>query len=169
MPLYEYFCDACKISFEALVLFSASKQQVETCPGCGEPPRRILSAVNFATGPRTPKLPPMPVREGKPDVTALRLPPAARLCWMDDHSAARLAAYKAGRGAEYDDTLAARKELASQRGESETPGPVQPTHSDSVLSDQAVFSNRRKAAQKEKVAESVTVTKSSGAKQSREA
>ena len=166
MPLYEYFCDACKISFEALVPLSASKQTVETCPGCGEPSRRILSAVNFATEPRTPNLPPMRVREGKPDVTGLRPPPAARLCWMDDHSAARWAAYNAGRGAEYDDTLAARKELALQRGESDTPEPVQPAHSHSALSDQAIFSNRRKAAQKEKVAESVTVTKSAGAKQS---
>src|SRR5215472_6494708 len=68
---------------------------------------------------------------GKPDVTSLRLPPAARLCWMDDRSAARLAAYKAGRGAEYDDTVAARKELALRHGDCESSEPATPAHSHS--------------------------------------
>ncbi len=55
----------------------------------------------------------------------------------------------AGRGAEYDDTVAARQELARQRGESDEAGKPPPNHSHSPLSDPAVFA-RRKVAQKQK-------------------
>jgi len=164
MPLYEYFCSDCLKSFEALIPLSASQQNSHACPGCGALSHRILSAVNFALERRTPSLPPGRIRDGKPDVTSLRLPPAARLCWMDDKSAARLAAYKAGRGAEYDDTVAARKELALRHGDSESSEPATPAHSHSPLSDPVILANRRKAAQKEKIAESATLTKSGDAK-----
>jgi putative FmdB family regulatory protein len=163
MPLYEYFCDNCLSSFEALVRLSASLQDVYPCPGCGGRSRRILSAVNFATERRTSISPPGRVRDGKPDVTSLTLQPAARLCWMDDQSAARLAAYKAGRGAEYDDTVAVRQELSSQRGDGGKPAPS--SHSHSPLSDPVVLAKRREAAQKEKVTESASITKSRDAKQ----
>src|SRR5207237_3253819 len=133
MPLYEYFCDACASSFEALVPFSASAQDVHPCPACGERARRILSSVNFMTERRTARLQAPHGRNGPPDVTTLTLPPAARLCWMDNQSAARLAAYKVGRGAEYDDTIAARNELVSRNVESEGAEPVQPVHSHSPL------------------------------------
>jgi putative FmdB family regulatory protein len=165
MPLYEYFCDTCRMSFEALAALSASEQGFRVCPNCGGHSRRILSAVNFATERRTPSPSESRGRYGKPDVTSLMLPPAARLCWMDDQSAARLAAYKAGRGAEYDDTVAARKEQASERGDSEGAKPAPPAHSHSPLSDPIVLANRRKAAQKEKVAESAAITKGRGAEQ----
>jgi putative FmdB family regulatory protein len=160
MPLYEYFCDACLMSFEALVSLSASKQSIQTCPSCGDVSRRILSAVNFATEPRSPILPQGRDRGGKPDVTSLRLPPAARLCWMDDQSAARLAAYKAGRGSEYDDTVAARKELSSQRADGESGNPASPTHSHSPLSDPVVLAHRQQAARQKKIAESATIRNS---------
>jgi len=161
MPLYEYLCDGCRITFEALVPLSASKSELHTCPSCGERSRRILSAVNFAAGSRASILPQGQVRDGKPDVTSLTLPPAARLCWMDNQSAARLAAYRAGRGAEYDDTIAVRKKLAAQRGNSDNEDAkhTPPAHSHSPLSDPVVFANRRKAAQKEKLAESATIMK----------
>jgi putative FmdB family regulatory protein len=165
MPLYEYFCDGCRASFEALVQFSAWKQDVHTCPGCGGRSRRILSAVNFATERRTPNWLPSQHREGKRDVTSLTLPPAGRLCWMDNQSATRLAAYKAGRGAEYDDVVSARKEFASQRGESESVEPVQRVYSHSPLSDPTVFANRRAAAQKEKLTVSATIAKGGAAKE----
>ena len=165
MPLYEYFCRGCLESFEALVPLSASPQSTHMCPHCGAHSRRILSAVNFALERRTPILPQARIRDGQPDVTSLRLPPAARLCWMDDQSATRLAAYKAGRGAEHDDTVAARKEFALQHGINETSEPASATHSHSPLSDPAIFANRRKAAQKEKLAESATIRKSSSAKE----
>ncbi|MBV8771046.1 MAG: zinc ribbon domain-containing protein [Deltaproteobacteria bacterium] len=158
MPLYEYFCDSCRTSFEALVSSGASLHNLRACRNCGERSRRILSPVNFAIERRTPGLVAGRVH-AKPDVTRLTLPPAARLCWMDNESAARLAAHKAGRGAEYDDTVAARKELASQSGESEVSKPAHSMHSHSPLSDPTVYANRRNAAQKEKVAESDTITK----------
>jgi putative FmdB family regulatory protein len=159
MPLYEYFCDGCLESFEALVTLSASSQGTHICPRCGARSHRILSAVNFARQERTPPLPQAQIRDGKPDVTSLRLPPAARLCWMDDKSAARLAAHKAGRGAEYDDTVAARKEFALQHGVSEDSEPAPSAHSHSPLSNPVVLANRRKAAQKEKLVESAALRK----------
>jgi putative FmdB family regulatory protein len=165
MPLYEYFCSGCLRSFEALVPLSAPQQGIHTCPECGQRSRRILSAVNFARERRAAPLPRSRVREGIPDVTSLRLPPAVRLCWMDDQSAARLAAYKAGRGAEYDDTVAARTELAAQRGDTESGKPPSSAHSHSPLSDPLVLANRRKAAQQEKLVESATLRKSANLKQ----
>jgi putative FmdB family regulatory protein len=163
MPLYEYLCDGCGTSFEALVSLSASKLEVHICPNCGERSRRILSAVNFSGNPAA-VLHRGQLRDGRPDVTSLTLPPAARLCWMDNPSAARLAAYKAGRGTEYDDTIATRKELALQRGDDQSPnlGPL--PHSDSPLSDPLVLAHRRKAAQNEKLAESVTIRRTEDAK-----
>jgi putative FmdB family regulatory protein len=164
MPLYEYFCDGCLESFEALVALSASSQGTHMCPRCGAWSHRILSAVNFARQGQTPPMPQAQIRDGKPDVTSLRLPPAARLCWMDDQSAARMAAYKAGRGAEYDDKVAARKEFALQHGASEAGEPAQPPHSHSPLSDPVVLANRRRAAQKEKLVESAALRKNGNAK-----
>lgn len=157
MPLYEYYCGACKASFEALASLSASNLKTHPCPSCGGCSPRMLSPVHFASHARTQRLPQSHKFEGKPDVTNLTLPPAARLCWMDDQSAARLAAYKAGRGAEYDDRIAARKEVASQLGETTSASPNVPLHSHSPLSDPRVLANRRKAAQKEKVAESAAI------------
>jgi putative FmdB family regulatory protein len=162
MPLYEYLCGDCLKSFEALVPRSASPQSSHNCPDCGATSRRILSAVNLTSEPRMPN---PQSRDGKPDVTSLKLPPAARLCWMDDRSAARLAAYKAGRGAEYDDTVAAREELALQHGGSESRQHAPPADYHSPLSDPVTLANRRKAAQKEKVAESAVLTKGEDAKE----
>ncbi|SRR5216683_7103632 len=164
MPLYEYFCGGCRTTFEALIPLSASQQRTHACPSCGDDARRILSAVNFTAERREAALPQNHTRGGKSDVTSLKLPPAARLCWMDDQSAARLAAYKVGRGAEYDDTVASRKELASKRGDGENGKPAQPVHSHSPLADSVVLANRRKAAQKEKVAASATIKKAGDGK-----
>lgn len=159
MPLYEYHCGGCGTSFEALVFHNASKLEAHPCPRCGDSSRRILSPVNFAGDARMQRSPQTHVRGGKPDVTSLTLPPGGRLCWMDDKSAARLAAYRAGRGAEYDDTVAARKDAALQHGENEStsPSPASHSHSHSPLSDPLVLANRRRAAQKEKAAESATI------------
>ena len=44
------------------------------------------------------------------------IPPMARFCGMDDRAARRVAAYKAGRGHEYDDRQAALKELRKREG-----------------------------------------------------
>jgi hypothetical protein len=84
---------------------------------------------------------------------------------MDDQSASRLAAYKAGRGAEYDDTTAARNEHASQRADGERGQPAPPVHSHSPLSDPVILANRREAAQKEKVAKSAIIRERGDGKQ----
>jgi hypothetical protein len=77
---------------------------------------------------------------------------------MDDRSAARFAAYKHGRGAEYDDTVASREELRKQRGQTPENSPP-PIHDHSPLSDPKVLARRREAAaRKIKVAESKNIT-----------
>jgi len=92
------------------------------------------------------------------DVTQLRVPPAARLCWMDDRSAARFAAYKLGRGAEYDDKVAAREDLRKQRGIPDESSASSATHQHSPLADPAVLARRKAAARKTKIAESKEIT-----------
>ena len=110
MPLYECRCERCELTFEVLAPLSSSAMRSRPCPGCGRAARRIISAVAFTVegGTRA---------SSAPDVTQLKVPPPARLCWMDDRSAARYAAYKHGRGAEYDDKMNAREETQKKRGE----------------------------------------------------
>jgi len=81
------------------------------------------------------------------DVTRLSVPPPARLCWMDERSTSRYAAYLHGRGAEYDDTVAARTEKQRQREAPTAKTPAQP-HSHSPLADSAVYARRRAAAKR---------------------
>jgi putative FmdB family regulatory protein len=116
MPLYECRCERCELTFEVLAPLSSSGMRSRPCPNCGRAARRIISAVAFTVegGTRA---------SSTPDVTRLKVPPPARLCWMDDRSAARYAAYKHGRGAEYDDKLNAPDEAQNKRGE---PPPVKP-------------------------------------------
>lgn len=159
MPLYECRCERCELTFEVLAPLSASRMKSRRCPECGRQARRIISAVSFslaaANGTSAADEPADPRRYDprRSDVTKLKVPPSARLCWMDDRSAARLAAYKHGRGAEYDDVMAARDE-AQKRGE---PQPAQDAHGHghSPLSDPAVFKHRAEAAaRKAKIAQS---------------
>jgi hypothetical protein len=77
------------------------------------------------------------------------VPDFARLCWMDDRSAERFAAYKLGRGAEYDDKSAASEELRKQRG---LPAPPAP---DQINSPVARMVARKKAEQAKKAAKTV--------------
>jgi putative FmdB family regulatory protein len=110
MPLYECRCERCELTFEVLAPLSSSGLRSRPCPNCGRAARRIISAVAFTVegGARA---------SSTPDVTQLKVPPAARLCWMDDRSASRYAAYKHGRGAEYEDKTLARDEARKKRGE----------------------------------------------------
>jgi len=108
MPLYEWHCRVCDLTFEALVAAGASKRR-RACPLCRRPSGRVMSAPRFHSGKAAAPLDARPAG-AKRDVTQLKVPSAARICWMDDRSASRLAAYKHGRGAEYDDTMAAREE-----------------------------------------------------------
>ncbi|HZO83555.1 MAG TPA: zinc ribbon domain-containing protein [Candidatus Binataceae bacterium] len=161
MPLYECRCERCELTFEVLAPLSASRMRSRPCPECGRPARRIISAVSFALGgARASESDGAPSRDrSRPDVTKLKVPPSARLCWMDDRSAARLAAYKHGRGAEYDDVVAAREEKRKQRGEPQ-PAAHAHSHSHSPLSDPVVFKHRAEAAaRRAKVAESKDVAR----------
>ena len=110
MPLYECRCERCELTFEVLAPLSSSGLKSRPCPRCGRAARRIISAVAFTVegGTRA---------SAVSDVTQLKVPPPARLCWMDDRSAARYAAYKHGRGAEYDDKMHQREEIGKERGE----------------------------------------------------
>jgi putative FmdB family regulatory protein len=132
MPIYECSCEACRITFEILAPVSEANRR-RPCPRCARPARRVVSA--FAIGAANVvadrESPAAPVqghaghaqaghahpgrahqgRAGRPLV-----PDFARLCWMDDRSAERFAAYKLGRGAEYDDKSAASEEQREKRG-----------------------------------------------------
>ncbi len=160
MPLYECRCERCELTFEVLAPLSASRMRSRPCPECGRPARRIISAASFSFGPARASEGSTAAADGsRPDVTRLKVPPSARLCWMDDRSAARLAAYKHGRGAEYDDVVAAREEKRKKRGEPQ-PAAHAHQHAHSPLSDPVVFRHRAEAAaRKAKVAESKDVVR----------
>ena len=153
MPLYECRCERCGLTFEVLAPVSA-RMKGRPCPECGGAARRILSAVSFSISGAGRAEASEERTDPRADVTKLRVPPQARLCWMDDRSAARFAAYKHGRGAEYDDRMAAREEVKKQRGEP-SGDHAGGKHSHSPLADPAVFARRRDAAaRKTKVADS---------------
>jgi putative FmdB family regulatory protein len=157
MPLYECRCERCALTFEVLAPISAARMRSRPCPECGRAARRIISAVSFAVSESTSGAAagdPVPRGQSRSDVTKLSVPPWARLCWMDDKSASRFAAYKHGRGAEYDDTVAAREETRKNRG-APADKPSADPHGHSPLSDPAVLARRRAAAaRKQKVIES---------------
>ncbi len=45
MPIYEYECDQCKKTFE--VRQSIKDAPLSTCPDCGQPVRKLISASSF--------------------------------------------------------------------------------------------------------------------------
>lgn len=162
MPIYECSCEACGITFEILAPVSEANLK-RPCPRCARPARRVVSAfaigtakavadnvaANSATPPQA-----RPGhshaghahqrRAGRPTV-----PDFARLCWMDDRSAERFAAYKLGQGAEYDDQSAAREDLRKKRGMPPTPPP------DQSHSPVARMVARKKAEQAKKAAKAL--------------
>jgi putative FmdB family regulatory protein len=141
MPLYECRCERCELTFEVLAPLSSSAMKSRPCPNCGRAARRIISAVAFTVEDWT-------RASSTPDVTQYKVPPPARLCWMDDRSAARYAAYKHGRGAEYDDKIHAREEAKKKRDEPPSkPAPAAHQHAHSHSAALA-------AARKAKAAES---------------
>jgi putative FmdB family regulatory protein len=143
MPLYECRCERCELTFEVLAPLSSSALKSRPCPNCGRASRRIISAVSFTVDGGT-------RANSAPDVTQLKVPPPARLCWMDERSAARYAAYKHGRGAEYDDKSLARDEMIKKSDEPlSKPATAAPEHGHSHL---------LAAARKAKAAEAKQVT-----------
>jgi putative FmdB family regulatory protein len=168
MPIYECSCEACGITFEILAPVSEANRK-RPCPRCARLARRVVSAFaignaqalaeNAGAGSTTPS--PTDAqhshaghahhsnaqlgRRRRPTI-----PDFARLCWMDDRSAERFAAYKLGRGAEYDDKSAAREDLRKKRGHPPTPAP------DTTNSPVAATVARKKADQKKQAARAVT-------------
>ncbi len=117
MPLYEWQCETCASTFEVLAP-TARASRAERCPQCGRRARRIMSAGVLGIGRARPDLgveagPGARRGHGKDDFP---IPPMARFCGMDDKTAERFAAYKAGRGHEYDDRQATIQERRKQEG-----------------------------------------------------
>jgi putative FmdB family regulatory protein len=114
MPLYEWHCARCGLTFERLAGID-ERQSRRRCPACGASAARAISSFAIAAGEVS----------GQREIEALTrplappVPPAARFCWMNDQAAERFAAYRMGRGAEYDDRQARARELREQRGLSE--------------------------------------------------
>ena len=126
MPIYEYRCEDCDETFEALAAISAADAARE-CPLCGVAAPRIISACAIGASASTIREQPAPAPHRHGHAPGSPIPGYARPCWMDDRSAERFAAYKMGRGAEYDDKAAAREERRKQRGlPPEAPNPHSP-------------------------------------------
>jgi putative FmdB family regulatory protein len=127
MPIYEWNCVECDLSFEGLAAVSEANSP-RACPECGEPAGRIISACVIGAAPSPGAADAHPATapheaHGHNHGRRSPIPEPARLCWMDDKSAERFAAYKSGRGHEYDDKQAARTELNKRRGEPPPPPP----------------------------------------------
>ncbi|HUN59063.1 MAG TPA: zinc ribbon domain-containing protein [Candidatus Binataceae bacterium] len=143
MPIYEWNCVACDLSFEALASVAEANAE-RACPECGDPAARIISAciIGVIAPPQAAASTAHADRSHHHGHTHGRrspIPEPARLCWMDDKSAERLAAYKTGRGHEYDDKQAVAAERRKQRGE------IEPKAADDAYSPVKVMLARKKA------------------------
>jgi putative FmdB family regulatory protein len=114
MPIYEWQCGGGHF-FEVLASLSDANKRLR-CPDCGAKSQRVISTFAIHGG--------APIATASEraadrdvDVTKMKLPNFARLCGMDDYSASRFAAHKVGRGSEFDDKMAARKERQAARGQ----------------------------------------------------
>lgn len=114
MPLYEYHCVACQLTFEELSSIRESNKK-KPCPECGKRAPRIVSAfaitsgavdIHAGQGPT-----PQPQRP-----LCMRYPQVPLSCHMDEYSVRRFAAHSVGRGNEFDDTMAKAAEVRKQRG-----------------------------------------------------
>jgi putative FmdB family regulatory protein len=142
MPIYEWNCVVCDFSFEALASVTEAHAP-RRCPECGEPAGRIISACIIGAGAASQAASTVDAaggadRHGHQHRRRSPIPEPARLCWMDDKSAERFAAYRSGRGHEYDDKQAASAERRKQRGEVES-------KSDDAYSPVAQILARKKA------------------------
>ncbi len=134
MPLYEYHCLGCALTFEALVPIHGA-QRSKACVRCGRRVPRVTSAFSIARGGS-----PAAHGDGAPPKTAtskqgpplcLRYPQMPLLCHMDQKSAERFVAHVQGRGAQYDDAVGVREELRKKRGEppiAQAPAAHEPAH-----------------------------------------
>ena len=118
MPLYEYHCVACQLTFEELTPMSESAKK-KPCPECGKRAPRIVSAFAITSGAvdihagQDPK--PTPQTQTQRPL-CMRYPQVPLSCHMDEYSVKRFAAHSVGRGGEFDDTMAKAAEVRKQRG-----------------------------------------------------
>ena len=127
MPLYEYHCTVCMTTFEALAAVSDARRS-RPCPRCRRRAPRVTSAFAIARHVESPAPSASAAKPERPLCT--RYPHLPLLCHMDRKSAERFVANVHGRGAEYDDRVGAREELAKKRGERPVaePAPAAHTH-----------------------------------------
>ena len=101
MPLYEWECLACEITFEDLAPVSEGRLE-RACPSCGRMSPRVVSTFRDRVGRRAPQPaagPPPRVRAPPSAPICLRYPHIPLLCHMDQPTAERAVAYAHGRGA----------------------------------------------------------------------
>src|SRR5712691_4038115 len=98
MPLYEYHCLGCTLTFESLVPLNAARRS-GTCPRCGRRSPRVTSAFAIAAHGRQAEK----AREVSAAPTAkaerplcMRYPEVPLLCHMDQKSAERFVAHVQG-------------------------------------------------------------------------
>lgn len=118
MPLYEYHCPTCDLTFEMLTALSdASKKK--SCPECGRRAPRVVSAFAIASsgnGHHAAETTSAVTQPLDPRPACMRYPQVPLSCHMDEPSLRRFVAHAQGRGNEHDDTLAKQAETRKQRG-----------------------------------------------------
>jgi putative FmdB family regulatory protein len=129
MPLYEYYCLSCDLTFEVLTSLSEATKK-KPCPECSRRAPRTVSAFAIASGGnghRDGVAPAVAQQPRDPRPLCMRYPQVPLSCHMDEPSLRRFAAHAQGRGNEYDDKTAKAAEVRKQRG---IPDPVvaPPTH-----------------------------------------
>ncbi len=118
MPIYEYYCLSCDDTFELLTSLSDAAKK-KPCPECGRKAPRTVSAFAIASGGNghhEGEAPVVAKQPHDPRPLCMKYPQVPLSCHMDEPSLRRFVAHKQGRGAEYDDNMAARAELRKQRG-----------------------------------------------------
>ena len=118
MPLYEYHCPSCALTFEALVALRAARSS-RSCPQCARRAPRISSGFAITAGGNGAEPASAAGAAAKPKgpPICMRYPQIPLLCHMDQPSAERFVAKVQGRGAQYDDAVGAREQLRKKRGE----------------------------------------------------
>ncbi len=129
MPIYEWECLACEITFEDLAPISEGRLE-RACPSCGRMSPRVVSAFAIASGAVAQPQPSAATAAGSAAKApiCLRYPHIPLLCHMDQPTAERAVAYAHGRGAEYDDKKGTREELRKKRGLPPPPPRAPPAH-----------------------------------------
>lgn len=118
MPLYEYHCVACQLTFEELGSMRESNRK-RVCPICSKRTPRIVSAFAIRSGAvdvhagQQPR--PTPQNQLQRPL-CMRYPQVPLSCHMDEYSVKRFAAHSVGRGNEFDDKVDTAVEVSKQRG-----------------------------------------------------